>query len=63
MAGAIAKTMSASFQERKNIQMIEPVIVANERKAKLTDPVMTVSTRVVSVVSLERTSPVLTRSK
>ena len=36
---------------------IAPVIVAMDRSAKLTEPVMTVSTRVVSVVNLDNTSP------
>ena len=63
IAGAIANTIRANFHEIKNIRMMAPIIVAMERKAKLTEPVITVSTKVVSVVRRERTSPVRTRSK
>ena len=63
MAGAIAKTINANCQDKKNIQIMAPIIVAIDRNAKLTDPVITVSTKVVSVVRRDKTSPVLTRSK
>ena len=56
-------TPSPSRQLTTNIKVTDPMMVAMDLRAKLMDPVTTVSTSVVSVVKRLSTSPVRTRSK